>query len=267
MSVDHVETQISIAMKDIPACYRPRLSTAQKIKFSKGYEAVKTIQDYMDFLESLDPIDASQNFRFANSGWPDREGKFATVARLPIEDGYFESVVLPNSQPRESVSLGWKKDILAGQQPSDSIEYNMSDMVRLIEEQFGLEEIFPQLSNQRSGVVHGFHFDDLKTYYVQQWVKQDPDRKNWKFNRDTLWADMEDRFPIKVMIPLADWHYGQMFQLGMKFWDNWHAGDMVVFDWQNLPHSTANASFYDRPMARISAIARYSDPRHDIFRT
>jgi hypothetical protein len=244
----------------------PAPTTAQKIKFAR-YDSVETIKDYIDFLDGLESRVADQIFRQTNSGWPDREGYFGKVAELPIHDGFFESNILPVSQERTPTPLVWDQEYLCGQQNASPIEYNLREIADMVVDAFDIEEPFVQLSCQKPGMVHAFHFDDLKTYYKGIWTENDPSRKELKFNRQTLWAEVDDRFAIKFMIPLTDWRYGHIFQFGMKYWDNWRAGDVVIFDWQNLPHGTANASFYDRPMVRVSAIARYSDPRHDIFRT
>jgi len=36
--------------------------------------------------------------------------------------------------------------------------------------------------------------------------------------------------------------------------DRWRAGDIHTFDWQNLPHATANASLTPRPMLVVTGV-------------
>ena len=249
---------------EVPSSLRPKLSTAQKVKFLKGYNAVETIGDYMSFLRQIGPSDASQDFRFQNSGWPEREGFFGKIDEVPIQEGYLESVVLPTSKSRDPKEVDWKHEMLLGQQNLATIEYDLSHIEQMLIDKYGLEIVFAQISNQKPGGVHGYHFDCLDTYYYKAWSVAHPENPNKKFDRKLLWAE-GDSFPIKIMIPLADWRYGQMFRFGMQYWDNWRAGDVVIFDWQNLPHCTANASFHHRPMVRVSGMANYSDPRHKIF--
>ena len=41
---------------------------------------------------------------------------------------------------------------------------------------------------------------------------------------------------------------------GNQQFDRWRAGEVHKFDWQNLPHATANASNIPRPMLVITGV-------------
>ena len=56
----------------------------------------------------------------------------------------------------------------------------------------------------------------------------------------------------RFAIMLADWQLGQVFQLGNAAWTQWSAGDCITWDWKNIPHSTANMGWHDRPMLQIT---------------
>lgn len=51
---------------------------------------------------------------------------------------------------------------------------------------------------------------------------------------------------VRVVIALNDWQWGHFFQLGNRMWYKWDSGDVLYWDWKNLPHSTANAGHVPR---------------------
>jgi len=60
----------------------------------------------------------------------------------------------------------------------------------------------------------------------------------------------------RFFVALEDWSPGQMFQMDSDHWVDWKKGDVIEFFWQYNLHSTANASFVDRPLLKITG---YSD--------
>lgn len=67
-------------------------------------------------------------------------------------------------------------------------------------------------------------------------------------NTDTDYDLIDDESvdTVRVVIALNDWQWGHFFQLGNTMWHKWDAGDLVYWDWKNLPHSTANAGHVPR---------------------
>ena len=53
---------------------------------------------------------------------------------------------------------------------------------------------------------------------------------------------------------LEDWEPGQFLIYGNQQFDRWRAGEVHTFDWQNLPHATANASNIPRSMLVITGV-------------
>ena len=53
---------------------------------------------------------------------------------------------------------------------------------------------------------------------------------------------------------LQDWEPGQFIMYGNLQYDRWRAGDIHTFDWQNIPHATANASNKPRPMLVVTGV-------------
>ena len=47
---------------------------------------------------------------------------------------------------------------------------------------------------------------------------------------------------------------GQFLIYGNQIFDRWQSGHIHYFDWQNLPHATANASLHPRPMLVLTGV-------------
>src|SRR5262245_23723154 len=46
----------------------------------------------------------------------------------------------------------------------------------------------------------------------------------------------------RFIVMLQDWEPGQFFMYGNAMFSHWRSGDIVTFDWPDMPHCTANAS-------------------------
>ena len=66
--------------------------------------------------------------------------------------------------------------------------------------------------------------------------------------------DADPNNVIRIMVMLQDWEPGQFLMYGNQMFDRWRAGDIHTFDWQNLPHATANASLIPRPMLVVTGV-------------
>ena len=106
---------------------------------------------------------------------------------------------------------------------------------------FGLENHRSQIHVQRTGQMFNMHIDKLYEY------AEDP----------------ADVFRFTVM--LADWQPGQFYCYGTYQYTHWQAGDFHWFNWQNVPHATANASLTPRPTLQITGRAT-ERTRHVISR-
>ena len=58
---------------------------------------------------------------------------------------------------------------------------------------------------------------------------------------------------VKFFIFLEDWKPGHFMQFGTTFL-KWKKGDVVYFDWKNIPHATANAGWEPRCMLQVSGV-------------
>jgi hypothetical protein len=63
----------------------------------------------------------------------------------------------------------------------------------------------------------------------------------------------EDPANVKrFIVMLQDWEPGQFFMYGNAMFSHWRAGDIVTFDWPNMPHCTANASLVPRALLVVT---------------
>jgi hypothetical protein len=92
-----------------------------------------------------------------------------------------------------------------------------------------------QIHNQQPGQMHLFHMDVVNSYKI---YIPDP-------------VEMEKKVK-RVFVFLNDWTPGQVIMLGTKTISGWKRGDVLWFDWYNVPHGTANFSRSNRMMLQIT---------------
>ena len=98
-------------------------------------------------------------------------------------------------------------------------------------EYFGIADAKIRMHYQRPGQMFNLHIDKL-----QDRCPEDPEQV------------------IRMTIMLADWQPGQFYSYGTCNYSHWRAGDVHIFDWANVPHATANASRYMRPVLQITGL-------------
>lgn len=59
---------------------------------------------------------------------------------------------------------------------------------------------------------------------------------------------------VRFIVTLSDWEYGQILMYGNSVYTQWHAGDVHIFDTNNVPHSTINLSRVPRPNITITGL-------------
>lgn len=96
---------------------------------------------------------------------------------------------------------------------------------------FGMDNSRMRLHVQRPGQVWNLHLDKL-----EKWNPSDPSQV------------------MRIMIALTDWEPGHFFSYGNYVYSQWRAGDVTTFDWQNIPHATANAGHVPRATLQITGV-------------
>ena len=97
---------------------------------------------------------------------------------------------------------------------------------------FGLIDARPRVHVQSTGQVFNWHLDTL----------------------DLLFPGVDPNRLIRITVMLEDWQPGQFFLYGTYNYQNWKAGDITWFRWQDVPHATANASLRPRCTLQITGI-------------
>lgn len=111
------------------------------------------------------------------------------------------------------------------------LAWKLGPKLKAISDSFGLEDCMERIHVQKPGQLWHLHIDKL-----YKWFPEDPDKV------------------MRVFIQLTDWQPGQFWEYGNHHWNQWRAGSVTTFDWQNLPHSTANAGFHPRVTLQLTGI-------------
>ena len=138
------------------------------------------------------------------------------------------------SRPEEELSAeeydlertGYNKDMKV-----TNMNWNIPDNLQAIADSFGLDDCMTRIHVQYPGQVWNLHLDKL-----EKWAPDDPDSV------------------LRVQIQLTDWSPGQFWSYGNYQHSMWSAGDVTTFDWQNVPHSTANASLEPRVTLQVTGV-------------
>jgi hypothetical protein len=112
-----------------------------------------------------------------------------------------------------------------------NIGWHIPPVLERIGRLFGFADPMNRLHVQWPGQVWTRHIDKL-----QKWSPKDPDQV------------------MRVMIQLTDWQPGHYWSYGNYTHQNWQAGEVTTFDWQNVPHATANAGHTPRVTFQITGV-------------
>lgn len=112
-----------------------------------------------------------------------------------------------------------------------NLSYELSPLLQRISNLFGLDDNLPRLHVQMPGQVWNIHIDKL-----EKWCPEDPSRIT------------------RIFIQLTDWQQGQFWNYGNYMYSGWSAGDVTTFDWINVPHATANASYEPRVTLQLTGL-------------
>lgn len=111
------------------------------------------------------------------------------------------------------------------------MSWDIPNIFQPVINRFGLADCMARLHVQKPGEMWNVHIDKLG-----KWAPENPDSV------------------MRIMIQLTDWQPGQFWEFGNYHWRRWRAGDVVSFDWQNMPHSTANAGYDPRVTLQLTGV-------------
>jgi hypothetical protein len=80
--------------------------------------------------------------------------------------------------------------------------------------------------------------------------------QTWNLHIDKLekWMPEDPTQVVRYFVQLTDWQPGHFWSFGNYAWTGWRAGDVVTFDWLNVPHATANAGHVPRVTLQLTGI-------------
>jgi hypothetical protein len=111
------------------------------------------------------------------------------------------------------------------------LNWDIPEKLKRITELFGLKDCMDRIHVQMPGEVWNLHLDKL-----EKWCPEEP----WRV--------------MRIQVQLTDWEPGHFWSYGNYMHQFWHAGDVTTFDWQNIPHSTANAGHSPRVTFQMTGI-------------
>jgi hypothetical protein len=112
-----------------------------------------------------------------------------------------------------------------------NLAWNLPPVLQAMSDCFGLADCMNRVHVQMPGQLWHLHIDKL-----YKWFPDHPERVK------------------RYMIQLTDWQPGQFWEFGNYHHNRWKAGDIWDFDWENVPHSTANAGHHPRVTLQITGI-------------
>jgi hypothetical protein len=111
------------------------------------------------------------------------------------------------------------------------LNWDIPEKLKKISNLFGLEDCMDRIHVQMPGEVWNLHLDKLEK-----------------------WAPDAPYTVMRIQLALTDWEQGHFWSYGNHLHQQWHAGDVTTFDWQNLPHSTANAGHNPRVTFQMTGV-------------
>jgi hypothetical protein len=132
--------------------------------------------------------------------------------------------------------FGYGKDHIVG-----DLSWDVPETFTRLLVWFGMDSAKMRLHVQQPGQVWNLHLDKL-----EKWNPEDPSKI------------------MRVMIALNNYEPGHFFSYGNYVHTGWRAGDVHTFDWQNIPHATANAGHGPRITLQITGVV--TDVTRDFLR-
>lgn len=200
-------------------------SSFDKLKKVSTYHFDNTVIDKKrDMIQTLGKIDADFSKEVKKiikeskpANWETRgfKGEGVDVPRPELADEEYDLERVGIDPKVVITNLSWK----------------LPKKLQTISDHFGFKDTMNRIHVQQPGQLWHLHIDKL-----YKWFPEDPSKV------------------MRVFIALTDWQPGQFWSYGNYNYSQWSAGDVTTFDWQNIPHSTANAGFHPRVTLQITGI-------------
>jgi|TARA_R110002074_G_C12238487_1_gene638989 hypothetical protein len=195
-----------------------------------NWELGKELSNY-HFDKSVKDTDSVQICGRFIGDWKDElENAYNTIFDVTWSNRWSD---LGKKDPRGDLSENELADIInAGGNPDQPMyqgSYDIGPVMQKMIDALGMENSRHKLHIQYTGELVSMHMD--KHYDVA--------------------GGIEAR---RFLIALEDWEPGQFMVFGNQICERWTAGDIITWEWQDIPHATANASLHKRPMLAVTGI-------------
>jgi len=224
-----------------------------RIDYKKLYEQVNTVNDWLELLKS--PEFNWTECMLSLSEYTPGDYSFEKIGQitgdwnLNLEDLQLNvSESLDNNDYADQSEVQFKK-----QHNFDHgyKEYQANDLANAIANALGFTDYKAAINLQEPGSIKNLHADSLNG-----WFKDVEKFKNMPLDKKLKQPEGTQGLH-RIFIALTDWKPGWMWQFGVDHWTDWKKGDVVHFDWRNVPHCTANAGYLPRPILKITGISDF----------
>jgi len=145
--------------------------------------------------------------------------------------GYKGEGVLPPREDLAAEEYDLEKTGYGKDHQVTHLNWKLPPVLKQVSDLFSLQDCMERIHVQMPGEVWNLHLDKLD-----------------KWNPEYPYTIM------RIMIQLTDWEQGNFLNYGNYVHKQWHAGEVTTFDWQNIPHSSANAGHNPRVTLQLTGI-------------
>ena len=225
------------------------------IDYRKLYQKVETVNDWLDLLKN--PEFNWTECMLSLSNYKPGDYSFEKIGSIGGSWNFQQdNLILKASQSLDNNDYADKSEIDFKKQHNFDhgyIEYESDQLAHSIAKALGFTDYKAAINVQEPGSIKNLHADSLNG-----WFKDVDKYKNVKLDKH-LKQPVGTQGLHRVFIALTDWQPGWMWQFGVDHWTNWKKGDVINFDWRNVPHCTANAGYSSRPILKITGISTFID--------
>jgi hypothetical protein len=169
--------------------------------------------------------------------------------------------IIHSARPATWSTRGYKSE--TGFIPQDDLHTELFDLKRMgADPDMEISNLGWTLSPELQDITDRFALDSCMARIHVQWPGQ-----VWTRHIDKL-EKFDKKSPdsvARIMIQLTDWQPGHFWEFGNYTYKGWRAGDVITFDWQNVPHCTANAGHVPRATLQLTGIKTATTERYISF--
>ena len=196
-----------------------------------NWELGKELSNY-HFDKSIKDTESYQKCGRFVGDWKDElEEAYKTMASVTWNNRWHKH---GKTDPRGNLAQNELKDIIdAGGDPEISMyqgSYTIGPVMQQMIDTIGMERSRHKLHIQVTGEVVSMHMDK-------------------HYEKETNGGEAR-----RFLVALEDWEPGQILIFGNQICERWTAGDIITWEWKDMPHGTANCSLHKRPMLAVTGI-------------